>query len=169
MRIAVPLTAGQVAGHFGQCDQAMIFELDATGAIQKSVTIDMPPHTPGSLPTRLVEEDLDLVLTGSIGQRAIMVLADAGVRVISGVVGNDPKQLIEELVTGQLLVQGNACGNHGCGHDDGHAHDHGHDHGHEHDHGHDHAGAHTCGQAGGHTCGQAGGQAGGQGCGKSCG
>ena len=154
MRIAIPLAADQVAEHFGQSTHAAIFDLDDKGAVLAKRTIEMPPHTPGALPARLATENLDLVLTGSIGQRAIMVLAEAGVRVVAGVIGKDPQRMIEELVTGQLLVRHNGCGNHGCG---GHDHDHSHDHGHSHSHGHDHShdGDDDLGPGCGTSCGTA--------------
>ena len=48
MRLAIPVTEGKVAAHFGHCSHFALFDVDeATKAIVKRGIISSPGHQPG--------------------------------------------------------------------------------------------------------------------------
>jgi hypothetical protein len=54
MRLAVPVTEGKVAAHFGHCSHFALFDVDeATKAIVKKEVIPSPGHQPWVLGPRL--------------------------------------------------------------------------------------------------------------------
>ena len=47
MRIAIPTTAGELAAHFGHCDEFALFDVDeGRQSITAQSTLTSPPHSP---------------------------------------------------------------------------------------------------------------------------
>lgn len=80
LSIAIPLTGNAFAPHFGAAKEFIIFEghpQDKTLGYAKIMAA--PEHKPGSLPEFLAAQKVDVVVVSSIGERALIMLADAGI------------------------------------------------------------------------------------------
>ena len=96
-RIAIPVTNGELDGHFGHCRQFALVDV-AEQKIKEITYIDAPPHQPGLLPSWLAERGTTDVIAGGMGQRAVQLFNHQGVNVFVGA----PRLPLEELVTGFL-------------------------------------------------------------------
>ena len=78
---AVPVTAGIICPHFGHCDQFALIDVDInTRQIRGSKMVSSPGHEPGVLPGWLAQQGADVILAGGMGQRAIGLFNQAGVK-----------------------------------------------------------------------------------------
>lgn len=125
MKIAIPLTAGRLAEHFGHCEQFALIEADpASKQILNQTLVTPPAHEPGVLPRWLHEQGVQVVIAGGMGRRALDLFAQNGITIHAGAAGRAPEDLAQAFLSGAL---GDATPT--CGHDRGH-HGHGHGHGH---------------------------------------
>lgn len=121
MKIAVPLEDGRVGNHFGGCLSFGLYEIDDTSReIVDQSTLAAPKHERGVFPRWLKECGADVVIAGSMGPRAMALLAQQGVQVVL----TSPDQTAIDAVTAYLddtlVVGSNAChhddGEHQCQH-----------------------------------------------------
>jgi predicted Fe-Mo cluster-binding NifX family protein len=103
VRIAIPMNAGAFCEHFGAARQFHFYEggqqarlLDALGRF------DAPGHQPGSLPQWLEAQKVDLLVVSAIGERALIMLADAGIEVFLADGPRAPDQLAHAALAGRL-------------------------------------------------------------------
>lgn len=103
IRIAIPMNAGAFCEHFGAARQFQFYEggrqhrlLDALGRL------DAPEHQPGSLPRWLEAQQVDLLVVSAIGERALIMLADAGIEVFLADGPRAPDQLAHAALAGRL-------------------------------------------------------------------
>lgn len=119
MRIAIPLSGGQLSQHFGHCEQFLLVDADMERhqVLQKNVEA-APEHTPGLLPNWLVDHGVDAVIAGGVGARARELLSAGSVEVLTGVSRTDPDALIADFLNGKLKTGGSQCDHsgHGCAH-----------------------------------------------------
>ncbi|HOC56891.1 MAG TPA: NifB/NifX family molybdenum-iron cluster-binding protein [Verrucomicrobiota bacterium] len=131
MKIAIPVENGRLNSHFGGSRHFALIEVDqSTKAILRTEILPAPEHQPGAFPRWLREQNVQVVIAGGIGQRALAILAQNGIQVRAG----QPDAPVESLVVAYLegrLIQTPE----GCTHPEHHR-DHGHHHQHAHDHGH---------------------------------
>ncbi|HKL75359.1 MAG TPA: NifB/NifX family molybdenum-iron cluster-binding protein [Halanaerobiales bacterium] len=106
-KIAIPTNNGKVSAHFGHCPQFTIYNTKGSEVESKEI-IENPGHKPGFLPRFLADKNIDLVLAGGMGTRAINLFNDAGVEVVTGVKG-DVDNCINEYLAGNLDTDDNAC------------------------------------------------------------
>ncbi|MFW6414088.1 MAG: iron-sulfur cluster carrier protein MrpORP [Verrucomicrobiota bacterium] len=109
-KIAIPISDGKVAEHFGHCNEFKF--LDADLDLQKITNTESetaPPHQPGRLPAWLEERGVDIVLTGGIGERAIKLFNDKNISVVAGVPGKSAEELAKLYLAGTLSSGTNAC------------------------------------------------------------
>ena len=110
MRIAIPVSQGNLDPHFGHCKFFTLIDVDPEGRkIITSTTVDAPPHEPGLLPAWLAKQGTDVVLAGGMGSRAIQLFTDQGVKVIVGVPQLDPDSLAIAYLAGEIGEGANAC------------------------------------------------------------
>jgi predicted Fe-Mo cluster-binding NifX family protein len=110
MRIAIPLAGGQLALHFGHCEQFALVDVDdATRAIGVTALHEPPAHEPGALPQWLAEQGADLVIVGGMGRRAQQLLAANGIDVIVGANAAEPRDLVQAYLDGTLTGGENVC------------------------------------------------------------
>jgi predicted Fe-Mo cluster-binding NifX family protein len=110
MKIAIPLANGRLSMHFGHCECFALIEVDTTEKkIVKRENLNAPPHQPGLLPPWLAERGADVIIAGGMGQRAQSLFAQQGVRVVVGVPGGEPDQLVSDYLGGTLNVGENIC------------------------------------------------------------
>lgn len=138
MRIAVTFEDGKVYGHFGHTKFFKVYDTN-DGKILESKIVDTSGSGHGAIAGLLKELDVDSVICGGIGGGAQIALADAGIKLYSGVSG-DCDEAVNKFIAGTLEYGTSAnCNHHGeeGGHKCG-----------------DHSGEHKCGHHGdGHKCG----------------
>lgn len=127
MRIAVTYENGDVFQHFGHTAQFKLYEVEE-GKIVESQVIDTNGSGHGALAGLLSALNTDILICGGIGGGAQMALAQAGIKLFSGVRGG-ADEAVDAFVSGNLNYdpeakcdhhdhnhgEGHNCGNHGCG------------------------------------------------------
>ena len=108
MKIAIPLAEGKLTNHFGHCEQFAIIEVDGDKIGNKKLATP-PPHEPGLLPKWLSEKGVNLIIAGGMGQRAISLFQERGVRVITGAPNLEPEELVSQYLKGTLQTGENVC------------------------------------------------------------
>lgn len=110
MRLAVPVSEGKVAAHFGHCSHFALFDVDeATNAIVKREVISSPGHQPGFLPMWLAEEGVSTVIASGLGSRAQALFNENRIEVIVGVLSDDPEKAVIDYIKGELTTGNNVC------------------------------------------------------------
>jgi len=77
--------------------------------IKKKEVLEPPPHEPGVLPGWLHELGVGVVIAGGMGQRAIELFAQKGIKVVTGALGGGPEQLVRQYLTIILVTGENVC------------------------------------------------------------
>ena len=130
MKIAIPIENGRLNSHFGGSRQFAIVEVDPnTKALLRTETLPAPEHVPGAFPRWLQSLGVELVIVGGIGQRALAIFAQHGIKVVAGVSDQPVEALVAAYLNGQLTGKPEGCAHHGQDH---HHHEHGHEDGHGH-------------------------------------
>jgi predicted Fe-Mo cluster-binding NifX family protein len=110
MRVAVPVADGKVAAHFGHCSHFALLDVDeATKVIVKREVIPSPGHQPGFLPAWLAEEGVSIVIASGMGSRAQAIFNENRIRVVVGVLGDDPEKVVLDYIRGELAIGDNIC------------------------------------------------------------
>ncbi|MCF8111629.1 MAG: NifB/NifX family molybdenum-iron cluster-binding protein [Desulfobacteraceae bacterium] len=115
MKIAIPLANGKLTPHFGHCREFAFIEIEGSGILSKEIQIP-PPHEPGVLPQWLADNNVDVVLAGGMGRKAIDLLSQAGIRVVTGAPAQDPETLVHGYLKNSLETGDNLCSG-GSGHE----------------------------------------------------
>lgn len=119
-KIAFPMSGGKLSAHFGHCEQFVIVTLVDKEIVKEELKTP-PGHVHGAYPKFLVGENVDVVIAGGIGQSAINILQQNGVKVLSGVAISDLQSMVKDYVNNSLDMTGE-----GCNHKDHHEHSHQH-------------------------------------------
>lgn len=110
MKIAIPIANGQLAMHFGHCEQFALIDVDeATRQQRGMVLLTPPPHEPGLLPRWLHEQAVDVIIAGGMGQRAQQLFAEKGIRVVYGVPSDTPETIVKAFLDGTVVSGENLC------------------------------------------------------------
>jgi len=109
MMIAIPLEDGKLCSHFGHCAKFALIQTDDHGMITARRDIDAPPHEPGLLPNWLHERDVNLIICGGMGPRALELFAQRGIEVMTGAPSETPETLVAAYNNGTLETQENSC------------------------------------------------------------
>ncbi len=110
MRIAIPITNGSLADHFGHSEQFAFVDIDPSAKkIVGSADVNAPEHQPGLLPGWLAERGVNLVIAGRMGSSAEALLEAASIPVLAGVSGGTASALVEQYLAGALTVGTNHC------------------------------------------------------------
>ena len=132
MKIAVTYENGQIYQHFGHCENFKVYTVEDGKVVDEKVeNANGSGH--GALAGFLKEMDIEVLICGGIGGGAQMALAQAGIRLFGGVMG-EADAAVAALLEGNLAYNANVQCNH---------------------HGHSHGEGHTCGNhgCGSHACG----------------
>jgi ATP-binding protein involved in chromosome partitioning len=105
---AVPLAGGVLCNHFGHCEQFAVLQVQ-DGQIGSPELHTPPPHEPGVLPRWLGELGVNLIFAGGMGQRALSLFTEQGIRVITGAPNREPVDLVESYLAGGLITGPNVC------------------------------------------------------------
>ena len=110
MKIAIPVTGGELSAHFGHCQTFALIEADRE---RKTVTatemLDPPPHEPGVLPRWLAEQGADLIIAGGMGGRAQGLFQQHGIAVLVGAPSEAPEAIAAAYLDGSLVTGTNVC------------------------------------------------------------
>ena len=110
MKIAIPLTGGQLSAHFGHCQEFAFVDVDVEERkILETATLTPPPHEPGSFPAWVAAQGANLVIAGGMGQRAIDLFNAQGLDVVVGSAGGTPEELAGAWLAGNLAGGNNLC------------------------------------------------------------
>jgi ATP-binding protein involved in chromosome partitioning len=110
MKVAIPLANGKLAMHFGHCEHFALIEVDiAKKEIVHRENIEAPPHQPGLLPPWLAERGAEMIIAGGMGQRALGLFAEQGIRVVIGAAAETPERLVTDYLAGTLQTGENVC------------------------------------------------------------
>lgn len=107
-KAAVPLAGGVLCNHFGHCEEFAILHV-MDGEISATERHTPPPHEPGVLPRWLGDLGVNLIIAGGMGQRALGMFAERGIRVITGAPNQEPAALVQSYLAGTLTSGPNIC------------------------------------------------------------
>ncbi|NLI55010.1 MAG: dinitrogenase iron-molybdenum cofactor [Clostridiales bacterium] len=110
MKIAVASEGNQVTGHFGHCDQFMIFDAENEQIVRQEA-VPNPGHKPGFLPNFLADRGVNVIISGGMGGGAVEIFNERGVEVITGASG-DARAAAEQYLAGNLASTGSVCHEH---------------------------------------------------------
>ena len=124
MRVAIPTADGLLCPHFGNCQQFAFIDIDQENKQILKITTAVPPqHQPGTLPLWINEHKCNLIIAGGMGGRAVSLLQQFGIEVITGAPSQKPEDIIQAYFDNTLTSGANMCdgpgfkatgGHHGC-------------------------------------------------------
>lgn len=92
-----------VSPHFGRCPYFMLVDLQGQD-VQAVAAIENPyygSHQPGQVPAFINSHNVNVMLTGGMGRRAIMFFEQFGIQPVTGAAGN-VRQSLERYIGGAL-------------------------------------------------------------------
>ena len=119
MKIAVTYDNGQIFQHFGHTEFMKIYTVENDKIVSQHVmSTEGSGH--GALAGFLRQQGVDVLICGGIGGGAQMALAQAGIKLYGGVMG-DADRAVQNLLDNTLIYNPNVqCSHHEGGHDCGH-------------------------------------------------
>jgi predicted Fe-Mo cluster-binding NifX family protein len=110
MKIAIPLAGGRLSAHFGHCEQFALIDVNRQDKqIGEQQLLTPPVHEPGVLPAWLSGLNVNTVIAGGMGQRALQLFAQKGIEVLCGAPSASPEQLVSDYLEGRLALGQNVC------------------------------------------------------------
>jgi len=109
MKIAIPVSEGKLAMHFGHCDKFALIDVDESGKIVSREEIKPPLHEPGVLPAWLNEQGATHIIAGGMGSRAQGLFTQNGISVVVGAPAGTPEEITEAYLNGTLTAGDNVC------------------------------------------------------------
>ncbi len=126
MKVAVTYAEGQVFQHFGHCEQFKLYEVEGR-EVKSAQVVSAVGSGHGALAGFLQGHGVQVLICGGIGAGARTALAQAGIQLYPGVMG-DADESVAALLAGSLQFdpnvmcshhheEGHTCGSHTCGED----------------------------------------------------
>ena len=110
MLYAIPVSDGRLSAHFGHCEHFALIEVDDNDqSVGEMNLVDAPPHSPGLLPAWLAEREVNAVIAGGMGGRALQLFQGHGISVVLGAPEVDPTAIVRGYLEGTLVLQENLC------------------------------------------------------------
>lgn len=127
IKVAVPTIGNLVDNHFGHCEAYSIFTIDQSNKIAHSELFPAPAGCgcKSNIASVLKSKGISVMLAGSMGEGALNVLQNEGIKVVRGCTGNVTDVVVSYL-SGLIIDSGIGCTEHDS------------------KHGGDHEGAHEC-------------------------
>jgi len=123
MKIAVPLTENkQIDDHFGHCEYYGVY----TASDSKEITdMQILPSPQGcgcksNIAMDLAGDGVTVMLAGGMGEGAVNVLSNFGIKVIRGCSG-DATEVVKMFISGNLTDSGVSCMQHEHHNGEGHS------------------------------------------------
>jgi ATP-binding protein involved in chromosome partitioning len=108
MKIAIPMANGRLTAHFGHCQEFALLEVEGN-EIQKKEMLVPPAHEPGVLPNWLHQLGADVIIAGGMGQRAVSLFQERGIRVVTGAPALTPEEIVDSYLNNTLMIGDNLC------------------------------------------------------------
>jgi ATP-binding protein involved in chromosome partitioning len=108
MKVAIPIAEGKLTAHFGHAAEFVVLDVEDR-EIKKKESMEPPPHEPGVLPRWLRELGVDVIIAGGMGQRALSLFEENGIKVITGAPSLTPEELLHQYLSDSLVTGGNIC------------------------------------------------------------
>lgn len=106
-KIAIATDSGMVAQHFGRCPTYTICDLENEKIINKS-EIPNPGHSTGFIPKYLHEQNVNVIISGGMGRRAIDLFYQFKIEPIVGITGTIDNCL-KNILNGSLKGGESLC------------------------------------------------------------
>lgn len=103
IRVAVPMMGDKLSEHFGHAEKFAFFEIE-NGKVLATEIEPAPEHFEGSFPQWIKDKGADVVMVAGIGPKAIEMFESFGIKVITNVVPDKARKLIEDFVNNKLDV-----------------------------------------------------------------
>ncbi len=100
LKVAISTDGGFVSPHFGRCPSFTIVNIE-NGKITGREIIDNPGHQPGLIPQFLHQQDVQYIICGGMGMRAVGFFNELGIQTIVGISGAID-EVMEKLRSGTL-------------------------------------------------------------------
>lgn len=108
-KIAIPIDEnGILSQHTGHSKLFDIYNIEEDKIIDV-IQLTPPPHKYGSLPKWLIENKVTDLIVGGIGQKAIELLDNDGIKVHLGAPSLASSKLITDFLDGTLQFSANSC------------------------------------------------------------
>ena len=108
MKIAIPVAEGKLTAHFGHASEFAIVHVENQEVKSKEL-LTPPPHEPGVLPKWLHEMGVEVIIAGGMGQRAMGLFGENGIKVMTGAPNLPPEELVQQYLTNTLVTGENVC------------------------------------------------------------
>jgi len=110
MKIAIPIKNNILCQHFGHCEQFYVCTVNnESKEIIDTEFITPPPHEPGLLPRWLGDKQVNIIITGGMGQKAQKLFEQRDIKVFAGAPILAPNDLVKQFLNGELEYGTNAC------------------------------------------------------------
>lgn len=110
MKIAIASEGKNISGHFGHCEGFVIYTVDNKEVLKKEFVAN-PGHRPGYLPVFLKELDVNVIVSGGMGETAQQLFSDNGIEIVVGASGLSD-DVVQEYIKGDLKTTGSICREH---------------------------------------------------------
>jgi len=108
MKFAIPMAEGKLAAHFGHVREFAIIEVEDDQI--KNTELHAPPaHEPGVLPKWLHEMGADVIISGGMGQMAVNLFQQNGIKVVLGAPTMEPEEIVKNYLENNLTTGDNFC------------------------------------------------------------
>ncbi len=114
-RIAIPTNEGKLWQHFGKAPQVTIINVE-DGRIVDQKVLQAPEHEHGAMPRFLAEQGCTDVLCGGLGQGAVNLLNQLGIRIHAGAPELPVEQVLDMFLNGTIVYGDSSCHHHCEGH-----------------------------------------------------
>jgi predicted Fe-Mo cluster-binding NifX family protein len=108
MKFAIPLAQGKLTAHFGHCQEFALIDVEGNQITNKQMLVP-PPHEPGVLPQWLHDMGASVIIAGGMGQRAVSLFNQNGIKVVTGAPALEPEALVKSYLENTLETGGNLC------------------------------------------------------------
>ena len=105
MIIAISTESDEISPHFGRASQFTFLNIKNNKLIEKKI-LNNPGHTIGNIPNFIREQGANIVIAGSMGNRAIQYFNDYNIEVIlakKGKVNDIIRQILDGSLNGEKI------------------------------------------------------------------
>lgn len=107
MKLAVSYENGQIFQHFGKTETFKVYDIEDNKVISSEImSVEGKGHE--ALAEFLVENDIDTLICGGLGEEAIYALQVGGIEVFAGVEG-DADEAVNAFLSGELAANSMTC------------------------------------------------------------
>jgi predicted Fe-Mo cluster-binding NifX family protein len=111
---------GEVSMHFGRCSYYTFLDVEGNNEVKSWQVVDNPyldNHVPGKVPEFIHSQQVNVMIAGGMGPRAIQFFDEFGIEAVTGAFGKI-KDVLDAYLRGELRGAGACHHDHpdSCGH-----------------------------------------------------